>query len=223
MTKKMTQDEIAAKANASAITRTENAALAERAAAAATASAATIAYDNACDDPTPLPNAFATIAAFFYDPGMVWDRDERCEVPGNQLAYTQRDVLNGLCWVLSTKIEKVSDNLDKAKAKVRREASTQDGSEIAMVNLDKAISWAERMNLQLASVEDAYNAAAAMHEAATGHVFVRPARRVTGDSPTVDQSAQASRLAALGIAVPASSTVETQTNGVAQSEAEAPA
>lgn len=123
-----------------------------------------------------LKKAFNAIANFMYEP-MIKDGEEV-----NSLAYAQRRVLNGLCYSTSLTLSSSKEQLDQAAEKVRLAARSHRGDEISEQQLQRAIDWADRLQLQVTTLEAVLDFAAAAHLEHTGEKFVAPVARKRADS-----------------------------------------
>ena len=152
-----------------------------------------------------LEMAIATIAAHFYDPAMIWDRELGKSVQGNAMAYTQKDVLNGICFTLSGRLTRTEDNLDTARAKVKVALQASDGTEISLTEITRALEWADRIEAQRLEVDELLNGFRVAHLIATGQKFVMPApqHKATASAPAKADAINdlAKRLAAHGMTV----------------------
>jgi hypothetical protein len=167
---------------------------------------------------TSLARAMAIIAAHYYDPETT-DRGTK-----NALAYSQKDMMNGLCYKAALAEQQAADKCDQAVARIRSERAKFDGTEISIRNLDTAIWWADRYQQQRnAAIEFQVSAEAAYH-ALTGETFARPKPKLApADAGNkVDRAALNAKLARYGIALPdQTTTVELRTNGVNTSQGDA--
>lgn len=177
---------------------------------------ATAAYEAVKADAPDLTTAFAHIAAFFYEPGMIWDAAERRETPGNQLAYTQKDVLNGICYTLLARARKQQEPIDKARADVMRLAEAQRNDEVSMNKVEQSLNWLERLIYQQTSLEEIYKAACVAHLAVTGTRFIEPKIDFTRNTGNDRNDAVAAdinkRMAAMGLSATVADAANT--NGV---------
>ena len=146
-----------------------------------------------------IVNAITEIAVHFFEPGKVWDADKKEEVDGNVLAYVQRDMLNAICWITFQRLDKSQVNLDKAREGVKAALRSNDGSEIALNNINRKLGWAEKLNFQHAALADMYEAAKVVHKVITEEEFVEPAKKAAPTATPKEQAETASRLLALGL------------------------
>jgi len=120
--------------------------------------------------------ALKTIAAELTEMQTRTNKDGQSEQV-NVLAYAQKRVLNGICYSTALTIERTQNDLDDAKAKVQVAARSHRGDELSEVALNRAIDWAERLELQLATLEAILTDAVSVYEAETGSAFTMPAPR----------------------------------------------
>lgn len=121
-----------------------------------------------------LTKAIDTIAEFMTEPMIKIDRDTGEQVEVNALAYAQRRVINGLCYSAALTLQSSSEQLDQASEKVRVAARSHRGDEISEQQLVRAIEWADRMQLQVATLDALLEAAEVIHLKHTGEQFTRP-------------------------------------------------
>lgn len=120
--------------------------------------------------------ALKTIAAELTEMQTRTNKDGQSEQV-NVLAYAQKRVLNGICYSTALTIERTQNDLDDAKAKVQVAARSHRGDELSEVALNRAIDWAERLELQLATLEAILTDAVTVYETETGSAFTMPAPR----------------------------------------------
>ena len=120
--------------------------------------------------------ALKTIAAELTEMQTRTNKDGQSEQV-NVLAYAQKRVLNGICYSTALTIERTQNDLDDAKAKVQVAARSHRGDELSEVALNRAIDWAERLELQLATLEAILTDAVSVYEAETDSTFTMPAPR----------------------------------------------
>lgn len=162
-----------------------------------------------------VETAAAAIAAHFYDPGMVWNRETRTREQGNTLAYTQRDVLNGICWTLNQRIAGIEERADKAREDLKDAQKRFTENEIPINRLQQALEWAERIESQRLETEALREAFERVHVVATGEEFRRPHAVVKQPQASADEAEINRRLAAmLGADAAQIGGNEAQTNGV---------
>jgi hypothetical protein len=97
----------------------------------------------------------------------------------NVLAYAQKRVLNGICYSTALTMQRTQQDLDDAKQKVIVAARSHRGDELSELALNRAVDWAERLELQLATLDALLNEAIAVYEAETGSGFEMPTTRPT--------------------------------------------
>ena len=146
-----------------------------------------------------IVDAITEIAGHFFEPGKVWDADKKEEVDGNVLAYVQRDILNAICWITFQRLDKSQANLDKARESVKGALRSNDGTEIALNNLNRKLGWAEKLNFQHAALADMYEAAKVVHKVITEEEFSEPVKKAAPVATPKEQAETASRLLALGL------------------------
>lgn len=123
-----------------------------------------------------LANAINTIATFMTEMSQKQDRDTGQIVEVNLLGYAQRRVLNGLAYSVALTLQNSQQQHDEAVAKINFARRSHRGDELSDVQLNRAIDWAERLELQIAALEALLEVAAEAHEEHTGEKFVRPAK-----------------------------------------------
>lgn len=121
-----------------------------------------------------LTKAIDTIAEFMTEPMIKIDRDTGEQVEVNALAYAQRRVLNGLCYSAALTLQSSTEQFDQASEKVRVAARSHRGDEISEQQLVRAIEWADRLQLQVATLDALLEAAEDIHLKHTGERFSRP-------------------------------------------------
>jgi hypothetical protein len=100
------------------------------------------------------------------------------DVEKNQLAFIQRRVLNGLCTSAAFTLSDNRKSFDEAKARIAQAQHTHRGDELSEQTLNRAVDWAERIELQIAMLEGFLDVAARTYETYTGETYVEPPRKV---------------------------------------------
>lgn len=190
----------------------------------------TAAYNG--EDNITLTQALARIAAEFYDPQMVMDRDSGTYTERNSQAWSQKLILQSIGNAVyrqlnDTAVGKdgrprgIAHQLDRARNYAKALALRVTDTEIDLEALNRAADWIERLEAETCALENTFNTCAAVYEAATGEDFkpYAPWETSVKKGPAAS-SAQAdevaARLARLGISVKAD--VPLQTNGVESNE-----
>lgn len=125
-----------------------------------------------------ITSALRTIAQELTELQTRQDKDGQT-VQVNVLAYAQKRVLNGICYSTALTIQRTQTDLDDAKQKVIVAARSHRGDELSEIALNRAIDWAERLELQLVTLENLLAEAVTVYEAETGSRFETPAARPT--------------------------------------------
>ena len=100
------------------------------------------------------------------------------DVEKNQLAFIQRRVLNGLCTSAAFTLSDNRKSFDEAKARIAQAQHAHRGDELSEQTLNRAVDWAERIELQIAMLEGFLDVAARTYETYTGETYVEPPRKV---------------------------------------------
>lgn len=125
----------------------------------------------------PLTAAFTVIASSFSEVGVRTDRETGEVTQVNSMAFVQKRILNGICYSLEATLAGSNEQLEKAAKRLNQIVRSYMGGEIEKKNLESAQSWVERLQVQLATVEDAYAQAKAVYEASTGEKYLTATER----------------------------------------------
>lgn len=125
-----------------------------------------------------LTKAIDTIAEFMTEMAQKQDRDTGQIIDVNLLGYAQRRVLNGIAYSAALTLQSTQQSYDEAVAKVRLAARSHRGDELSELQLQRAIDWAQRLEMQMAHLSELVEIAAEAHERHTGEKFVAPKARV---------------------------------------------
>jgi hypothetical protein len=142
-----------------------------------------------------LTKAIDTIAEFMNEPMIKTDRDTGEQVEVNALAYAQRRLFNGICYSAALTLQSSTEQLDLATEKVRVAARAHRGDEISEQQLARAIDWADRMQIQVTTLnallevalEDAhltYTQVSVSVVQPTSHKFARTSRAQRSSLPS---------------------------------------
>jgi hypothetical protein len=136
-----------------------------------------------------LTNALNTIAEFAYEPTKVVDPETGLvsEEAVNQMAFIQERMLNGICYQASNTLQATTRQYDLAKQKIMIAQREHRGdSEISERRLNNAIDWAERLELQMATLGSILETASEVFKKHTGKTFTAPkkAPKVSSDFQT---------------------------------------
>lgn len=190
----------------------------------------TAAYNG--EDNITLTQALARIAAEFYDPQMVMDRDSGTYTERNSQAWSQKLILQSIGnaayrQLNDTAVGKdgrprgITHQLDRARNYAKALALRVTDTEIDLEALNRAANWIERLEAEVCTLQDTFDTCAAVYEAATGEDFkpyapweTAVAKKPAASSANAD--AVMARLALLGISV--TPTADLQTNGVDTNE-----
>ena len=121
-----------------------------------------------------LTKAIDTIADFMTETMIKVDRDTGEETEVNALAYAQRRILNGICYSAALTLQSSTEQLDQASEKVRVAARSHRGDEISEQQLARAIDWADRLQLQVTTLQAIFDTAESAHLRHTGESFKKP-------------------------------------------------
>jgi hypothetical protein len=121
-----------------------------------------------------LTKAIDTIAEFMNEPMIKTDRDTGEQIEVNALAYAQRRLFNGICYSTALTLQSSTEQLDLATEKVRVAARAHRGDEISEQQLTRAIDWADRMQIQVTTLNALLEVAEDSHLKHTGERFSRP-------------------------------------------------
>lgn len=184
------------------------------------------------NDNITLTQALARIAAEFYDPRMVMDRDRGTYIEVNTQAWSQKLILQSIGNAAYRQLQDTATGkdgrprglehqLDRARNYAKALGLRAGDMELDLEALNRAADWIERLEAEVCTLSDVYGHTAAIYEAATGEDFKPYAPWETSNkkSPAAS-SAQADEVAArfarLGINIKPSATL--QTNGVDSNE-----
>lgn len=175
-----------------------------------------------------LAQAVATIAAHFHDPAMGQDRESGTYVERNQMGWSQRMAIQSLANMAwrqlydttvdkSSRVRGIHHKLDKARSYAKNLAMKLNGGEIDIEAMNRAADWIERLEVEYEALEEMFDTAAAMYEAATGDNFkpYEPWLKGQKEIPEADDAKVAevqARMARLGITIAAP--LELNTDGV---------
>ena len=101
-----------------------------------------------------LTKAIDTIAEFMTEMSQKQDRDTGQIIDVNLLGYAQRRVLNGIAYSAALTLQSTQQSYDEAVAKVRLAARSHRGDELSELQLQRAIEWAQRLEMQLAHLSE---------------------------------------------------------------------
>lgn len=99
----------------------------------------------------------------------------------NALAYAQKRVLNGVAYSTALTLQSSKTSYDDAVQKVKMATKSHRGDELSEVQLQRAIDWAQRLEMQIAALEALLEVASDIHERKTGERFVAPKQKDTVD------------------------------------------
>jgi hypothetical protein len=184
------------------------------------------------EDGITLTQALARIAAEFYDPSMVMDRDSGTYQERNSQAWSQKLILQGIGnaayrQLNDTAIGKdgrprgIAHQLDRARNYAKSLVMRAGDTEIDLEALNRAADWIERLEAEVYSLQSMFTTAAAVYECVTGEDFspYAPWETTTKAQPQASSAkadAVKARLAILGIDVKVEPSL--QTNGVETNE-----
>ena len=97
--------------------------------------------------------------------------DDGSQIEVNTLAYAQRRVLNGIAYSTALTLSSSEKSYDEAVSKVRYLTRTHRNDEISELNLQRAIQWCERLEMQIAALSDLLEVATEVHNRHTGEKF----------------------------------------------------
>jgi hypothetical protein len=128
-----------------------------------------------------LEKTITDLAQFFFEPGEIEHLTDpkTGEVVGqettNDLAYVQEKILGGMCYTAHTTLHFSKRSYDQAVAKVRAAMRDHRGDELSDEKLVKATGWAERLELQVATLQAHADACEAVYTAKFGKTYaMRP-------------------------------------------------
>jgi hypothetical protein len=131
-----------------------------------------------------LKTAISTIGRFFTEDGLNKDGEIV-----NLQAYPQGRILNAICYGASQML--ANSKYNEAVARVKSAARGHRGDELSEEKLKSAVAWAQRLEMQDASIAALLAAAEEVHEEITGSPF-RPGKEAPVDIvPTTEALAQA--------------------------------
>lgn len=184
------------------------------------------------EDGITLTQALARIAAEFYDPSMVMDRDSGTYQERNAQSWSQKLMLQSIGnaayrQLNDTAIGKdgrprgIAHQLDRARNYAKSLAMRTGDTEIDLEALNRAADWIERLEAEVYSLQSMIDNAAAVYECVTGEDFkpYAPWETTTKAQPQASSAkadAVKARLAILGIDVKVEASL--QTNGVETNE-----
>lgn len=163
-----------------------------------------------------LTQALARICAELYDVRLKYDRESGQYKEHNNLGYAQMVTLSTLAnsiWsqMYDTRVNSqgyvkgTAHKLDNATAKLKRVAKQCDGTEIALQEVKSVKDWVERLQGELAIMDEMYHTIANVMEVATGraHKPLQPWTTAPQAQPEANVEADilASELAAMGISL----------------------
>lgn len=141
-----------------------------------------------------LTKALNTIATFIYEPIQAKDEVTGELIEKNALAFVQKRILNGVAYSAALTLQQSQKMYDEAVAKVRLAARSHRGDEISETQLQRAIDWAQRLELQVATLDAFLEEAKAVYAQATGESFAEPKQRTLVDrkfqSPALEAAAR---------------------------------
>lgn len=183
------------------------------------------------EDNITLTQALARIAAEFYDPQMVLDRDSGTYSERNAQAWSQKLILQSIGNAAYRQLNDtatgkdgrprgMAHQLDRARNYAKALAMRVTDTEIDLEALNRAADWIERLEAEVCALQDTFDTTAAIYEAVTGDDFKPYAPWEKTVQKAQASSAQAdevtARLARLGISVKTETPL--QTNGVETNE-----
>lgn len=183
------------------------------------------------EDNITLTQALARIAAEFYDPQMVMDRDSGTYSERNAQAWSQKLILQSIGNAAYRQLNDtatgkdgrprgIAHQLDRARNYAKALAMRVTDTEIDLEALNRAADWIERLEAEAGALSEMFMTTAAVYEAVTGEDFTPYAPWEKAVQKAQASSAQAdevtARLARLGISVKTETPL--QTNGVETNE-----
>lgn len=128
-----------------------------------------------------LEKTITDLAQFFFEPGEIKEIADPAtgqiisQETTNDLAYVQEKILGGLCYTAHTTLHFSKRSYDQAVAKVRAAMKDHRGDELSDERLAKATAWAERLELQVATLDAHAAACEAVYQAKFGKAYaMRP-------------------------------------------------
>lgn len=131
---------------------------------------------------TTLAEALAVVAAHFYDPVQSVDM-EGYATERNNFSWSQRMALQSVANMAyrqlydtgldsQKRVRGVAHKLDKARSYAKQTLRTATGgTEFDIQQVDRALDWVERLESEVAALDEMFHTAAAMYEAAVGEAF----------------------------------------------------
>lgn len=144
-----------------------------------------------------LATAINTIAQFMYEPAEKKDEATGEIIEVNTLAYPQKRILNGLCYAAQSSLDFAIKAQDEAAAKAKLAIRSHRGDELSEQRLASALNWKERLDLQVAALDQLVDVSNEAYEAHTGTPFVM--RRPLIKTDAKFQSAALERAKAMGL------------------------
>jgi hypothetical protein len=120
-----------------------------------------------------MSKAINTIAEFMTDIEEYQTKEGQI-VRRNRLGYAQKRILNGICYAAAMTLQTTKTSHDEAVAKVRLAAKSHRGDELSEVQLSRAIDWAQRIETQIAHLEQVLEKGMQHYEMHTGECFTTP-------------------------------------------------
>jgi len=120
-----------------------------------------------------LIDALRTIAKELTDVRVRQDKDGN-PIETNILGFAQKRVLNGIAYSTALTLQRTQQDLDEAKQKVIVAARSHRGDEISEQQLNRAVDWAERLEMQEAVLSNLLQVSMTVYEQATGDLFQIP-------------------------------------------------
>jgi len=184
------------------------------------------------EDNITLTQALARIAAEFYDPRMVMDRNSGTYTEVNAQAWSQKLILQSIGnaayrQLQDTAVGKdgrprgIEHQLDRARNYAKALGLRAGDMELDLEALNRAADWIERLEAETHALMSVYDTTAAMYEAATGEDFHpyapwQTSMKKSAAASSAQADEVAARFARLGIDIKPSATL--QTNGVESNE-----
>lgn len=135
---------------------------------------------------TKIQLAFEHIASEYVEMRTVVRNGEQQKL--NVLAWQQRSALNSLVNSFGYQLEFAETSLDRARDRVRDAMRTDKGGEIDERNLNRAVEWAERMEMQVAVANNVFVAAQEAFEVIFEEKYQPFKSAPAGASPKAGQS-----------------------------------
>jgi len=185
------------------------------------------------DDSITLTQALCRIAAEFYDPSMVMDKDSGTYSERNAQSWSQKLVLQSIGNAAYRQLNDTSvgkdgrprgirHQLDRATSYAKSLAMRVSDTEIDLEALNRAADWIERLEAEVTALDTMVWTTGAVYEAATGEDFKPYApwetavQKKTPMQSSANADAVMARLALLGIDVKVDGPLNT--NGVETNE-----